>query len=215
MQWEPKERISCSEHIMQQPTQQTHAPMTPSRGKSLPDMPLIGQPEAYYAKLVHQAEREGNPHARAAAKVGQYITLALNPTLKWEDKLKYFRHALRRHCQPPPFPDDDVWLFYQKLANLVRQYCGQEALRLASQEDDLYAARLTMGQSRGKIEDDAEEFFTRLLGHYEESGVDRSGESSLVGHILVERGDVHGERCPDWFTEEDWAQLKLIRDQWI
>jgi len=21
--------------------------------------------------------------------------------------------------------------------------------------------------------------------------------------------------CPDWFNEEDYAQLRLIRDQWI
>jgi hypothetical protein len=200
---------------MQQPTEQFEVSVTPPRPKGLPEMPAIGQPEAVYAKMVHQAERQGDPHARAAAKVGQYITLALDPSRKWEDKLKYFRHALKRHCQPPPYPDDAVWMFYQKLANLVRQYCGQEALRIASQEDDLYAARLTMGQTRGKIEDDAEEFFTRLMGHYEESGIDRSGESSLVGHILVDHGEVHGDRCPEWFNEEDWAQLKLIRDQWI
>jgi hypothetical protein len=152
-------------------------------------MPEIGRPESYYAKLVHEADKQGDVHAHEAAKVGQYITLALDPNLSWEQKLKYFRHALKRHCQPPPYPDDDVWMFYHQLADLVRQYCGYEALRLASTEDDLYAARLSMGQSREKIEDEAEQFFLKLMGS--------------------------GDHCPEWFNETDWAQLKLIRDQWI
>jgi hypothetical protein len=80
-------------------------------------------------------------------------------------------------------------MFYQQLAELVRAYAGNEALRLASLEDDLYAARLSMGQSREKIEDDAEQFFQRLLSH--------------------------GDTCPEWYNETDWHQLKLIRDQWI
>ncbi len=161
--------------------------MTQSR--HLPSMPEIGRPESYYAKLVHQADKAGEIHAHEAYKVGQYVTLAMDPHLTWEEKLKYFRHALKRHCNPPPYPDDEVWMFYQQLADLVRQYSGQEALRLASLEDDLYAARLSMGQNRDKIEDDAEAFFGRLLGS--------------------------GEGCAEWFNESDWSQLKLIRDQWI
>lgn len=155
----------------------------------LPPMPEIGRSESYYAKLVHKADEAQNVHAHEAGKVGQYITLALDPHLAWEDKLKYFKHALKRHCQAPPFPDDDVWMFYRNLADLVRRYCGQEALRLASNEDDMYAARLSMGQLREKIENEAEVFFARLLGT--------------------------GEGCPDWFNEEDYQQLKIIRDQWI
>ena len=84
-------------------------------------------------------------------------------------------------------PDDDVWLFYRSLADLVRRYAGQEALRMASQEDDLYAARLSMGQTREKIEDEADDFFGKLVP----------------------------PECPDWLNEEDYGQLKLIRDQWI
>jgi hypothetical protein len=152
-------------------------------------MPEIGRPESYYAKLVKSADQQGSVHLREAAKVGQYITLAMNPGLNWEDKLKYFRHAIKRHCSPPPYPDDDVWMFYQQLAELVRQHCGYEALRLASTEDDLYAARLSMGQTREKIEDDAEGFFSKIMGS--------------------------GDQCPEWFNETDWSQLKLIRDQWI
>ena len=161
--------------------------MQPTR--QLPMMPEIGRPESFYAKLVHTADRQGDTHAHEAAKVGQYVTLALDPQLSWEEKLKYFQHALKRHCVPPPYPDDDVWMFYQQLADLVRTQSGQEALRLSSLEDDLYAARLSMGQEREKIEDDAEHFFLRLLG---------SGDTS-----------------PEWFNEDDWHQLKLIRDQWI
>jgi hypothetical protein len=152
-------------------------------------MPEIGHPESYYAKCVHDADRRGDHHSHEAHKVGQYVTLALDPTLAWEQKLKYFTHALKRHCVPPPYPDDAVWMFYQQLAELVRAYAGQEALRLASLEDDLYAARLQMGQNRDKIEDDAEVFFSKLMGA--------------------------GETSPDYFNETDWAQLKLIRDQWI
>ena len=161
--------------------------MSPQR--TLPPMPEIGHPEGYYAKRVHMADEAGDVHAHEAAKVGQYVTLAMDPSLSWEEKLKYFRHALKRHCAPPPFPDDDVWMFYRNLADLVRRYCGYEALRLSSQEDDLYAARLSMGQSREKIEDDAESFFDRLIGS--------------------------GDFCPEWYTEEDWGQIKMIRDQWI
>jgi hypothetical protein len=51
----------------------------------------------------------------------------------------------------------------------------------------LYAARLSMGQTRDKIENEAEELFAKLVP----------------------------PECPDWLNEEDYAQLKLIRDQWI
>jgi hypothetical protein len=80
-------------------------------------------------------------------------------------------------------------MFYRQLADVVRQYAGQEVLRIASAEDDLYAARLAMGQERGKIEDEADQFFARLLPS--------------------------SDKCPEWFNETDHQQLKLIRDQWI
>jgi hypothetical protein len=154
----------------------------------LPQMPEIGHPETYYARQAHDANKKGDTHAHAAAKVGQYVTLAMDPRLLWEDKLRYFKHALNRHCIPPRIPDDAVWTFYKDLQNLVRDYAGQEALRIASSEDDLYAAYTAMGKERSKIEERAETFFARLIPK---------------------------EQCPDWFHDEDWAQLKLIRDQWI
>ena len=159
-----------------------------TRQRTFPPMPLIGRPESFYSKLAHEADKTGDMHAHEAAKVGQYITLALDPALVWEEKLKYFRHAIKRHCQPPLFPDDDVWVFYKNLADQVRQHCGAEALRLMSREDDMYAARLSMGQERGMLENEAEEFFGKIMS---------------------------GEEKPDWFIETDWDQLKLTRDQWI
>jgi hypothetical protein len=151
-------------------------------------MPEIGHPETYYAKMVHRADKVGDTFSHEAFKVGQYVTLAMGPHLTWEQKLKYLQHALKRHCQPPPFPDDEVWMFFRQLADLVRQYAGQEALRIACTEDDLYAARLSMGQMREKIADEADDFFRKLIPF---------------------------EHCPEWFNEDDYRQLKMIRDQWV
>ena len=155
---------------------------------TLPALPAIGRREAHYATLARRAREQGDPHARAAAKVGQYITIAGDPNLDWEQRLNHYQHCLKRHCAPPPWPDDETWMFYQGLADLVRQHAGQVALRLASAEDDLYAARLAMGQDRERIEDDAEAFFARLIP---------------------------GDGCPEWFNEGDYDTLKLIRNQWI
>jgi hypothetical protein len=153
-----------------------------------PPMPEIGRPETFYAKMVHRADKVGDTFGHEAYKVGQYVTLAMSPNLSWEQKHKYLTHALKRHCQPPPFPDEEVWMFYRQLADLVRQHAGIEALRIASIEDDLYAARLAMGQTREKIAEDAELFFARLCPR---------------------------ENTPEWFNEEDYRQLKMIRDQWV
>jgi hypothetical protein len=157
--------------------------------RALPPLPGINHPESYYAKLAHEAEQSGDLHAHEAAKVAQYITLGLDSALPWEEKVKYFRHAVRRHCVAPPFCEEDVARFYERLAGLVRQHAGQEALRIASEHDDMFAARLSMGQDREAIEDEAEELFVKLMGS--------------------------GDECPEWFPEEDWAQLRMLRDQWI
>jgi hypothetical protein len=156
---------------------------------ALPPLPEIGHPEMYYARRVHLADKMGDTHTHEAHKVGQYVTLALDPALTWDQKLRYFQHALKRHCAPPPLPDEDVWVFYSSLANLVKEHCGAEALRLASEEDDLYDRRLKLGSTHETIEDEAERFFSKLTGF--------------------------DDHCPPHFNEEDWAQLKVIRDQWI
>jgi hypothetical protein len=154
-----------------------------------PPLPPIGKQETFYADLIHKADAEGNTYFHEAAKVGQYITLALNPALDWPAKLRFFQHSLNHHCVLPPSPDKDVIAFYTSLTDLIRNYAGQEALRMASAVDDIYAARLGLGASRDELETEAEDFFCALLG---------------TGH-----------HCPRWFHESDWMQLRLIRDQWI
>ena len=154
----------------------------------LPPLPEIGHPESYYAKQVHRADKRADVHAHEAYKVGQYITLGKNPYLSWPEKLKYFRHALARHCNPPPYPDDQIWMFYRSLADLVRQHSGEEALRIISAEDDTYAKRMKLGQTREAVEDEAEAFFKKFI---------------------------LSEACPDWFNQEDFEAMKIIRNQWI
>ena len=156
----------------------------------LPTLPEIGHPESYYARLIHRADRDNSPHAREAAKVGQYVTLAMDPHLQWDQKLRYFKHALRRHCQPPNFASDPVWLFYQSLADLVRRYAGREALRIALKEDESYARRVEIGVTRSRIESEAAQFFRHLL----------CGSTT---------------NCPDIFNQEDWDQLVMVRNQWV
>lgn len=162
--------------------------VTAQQQRNLPSLPEIGRPDLYYVRAIRQAEEQGDIHSRAALKVARYITLALDRNIAWDEKFRYFSHALRHHCLPPTL-DESICNYYKQLADLVRQHCGAEALRLASQEDDMYAARAALGQERSSIEDDAELFFGRLLGT--------------------------GDHCPEHFNEGDWAQLKLIRDQWI
>jgi hypothetical protein len=155
----------------------------------LPPMPEIGHPESYYARLAKAAERAGDIHAHEASKCGQYITLALDPNIDWDTKRRYFRHAIRRHCAPPAVSSEMVEMYYQRLVDLVMHHAGAEALRLASAEDDKYACRLAEGEPRRRIMEDAMEFFANLMG------VDDS--------------------CPSHFKEEDWLQLRIIRNQWI
>lgn len=157
--------------------------------QKLPPLPEVGYPEGFYAKRVRQAELAGDIHAREAYKVGQYVTLGSDPNLDWESKLRYFKHALRRHCNPPPLPNDQIWLLYQNLADLVRRYAGREALLLASAEDDRYAMREAAGVRREVIAQQAEEFFRRLM-------------------------ETHAS-CPPHFNVEDWDQLVLLRAQWV
>ena len=161
----------------------------PRSHHQFPPPPEIGLPEAHYAQLAHRADRIGDVFARDAAKVGQYVTLALAPGLDWPSKKRYFEHALRRHCVPPPLPDEDVWLYFQSLATLVRRYAGQEALRLASAEDDQYVLLEKSGMARRDLRNRAQDFFGLIMGR-------------------------DGPR-PDLFTVEDWDQLVLIRAQWV
>jgi hypothetical protein len=158
--------------------------------RHFPPLPKIGLPEDHYAQMARLADQQGNMFAREAAKVAQYITLALDPNLDWLSKRRYFEHALRRHCVPQILlPSGEVQAFFKGLADAVRNYAGQEALRLASREDDQYVVMTRTGVPKHVITGKGQIFFSLLMGL----------ES----------------RKPDWFNEEDWSQLKIIRAQWI
>jgi hypothetical protein len=154
----------------------------------MPPLPQIGLPESFYALHGLNCERIGDIHGREAFKVGQYLTLACQPSLSWDEKLRYYRHALQRHCVPPPVPAEDVWIFYRDLANLVRKYAGEEALRLAMVEDGRYVQLVEEGLERVQIARQAPDFFRRFI----------TDENQL----------------PLWFMHEDYEQLKVVRNNW-
>lgn len=152
-------------------------------------LPVIGHPEAFYAKHAKEAEAAGNTHARAAHKVGQYVTLGLDRNLPIDRKLRDFCHALSHYCTAPPDADESLKVFYGKLRDLVRRHAGQEALRLAREKHDEFRRRLAKGESRDSLTDEAELFFPKLLGHCHES--------------------------PDWMSKEAWQQIRLLENQWV
>jgi hypothetical protein len=155
---------------------------------TLPAPVRLGRPESYYSTIARRAKAEGDIFVHASAKVGQYLTLASHRLLKWDQKLKYYQHALTRHCTPPPWPDDETWMFYQGLADAVRRHAGAQALRIASREDDAYAMRLDLGEDREAICDDAAGFFLSMI---------------------PEPG-----KCPAWFSEEDYRSLMVLWGHW-
>ena len=152
-------------------------------------LPVIGYPEAYYAKHIHQADQAGDKIGHEAYKVGQYITCGLEPNRKWVEKLKYFCHALKHHTTPPAGADEPTKEYFHKLSDMVRRHAGHEALRLARHENDTYSVRLHAGTAREALEEEAEVFFSQLLGH--------------------------AHACPEWCTKEVWQQITHIRDHWI
>jgi hypothetical protein len=151
-------------------------------------LPVIGHPEAYYTKHIHQAEAAGDTLARSAHKVGQYVTIGLDPNRSWEEKVKHFRHTLKHHCSPPADADEATRAFCAKLQDLVLRYASQEARRLARQEHDGYAMRLEMGVPRDVLSEEAEVFFPNLLGH---------------------------GSCPEFMTPEAFNEIRGLRDHWM
>jgi hypothetical protein len=151
-------------------------------------LPVIGYPETYYAKHIKEADAAGDSLAHSAHKVGQYVTLALDPKRPWEEKAKYFRHVLKHHCLPSADADEETCAFYQKLGDLVCRHASSEARRLARQEHDGYVMRLEMGVPRDTLVDEAEVFFPALLGH---------------------------GPCPEFLTQEAYKEISRLRDKWI
>ena len=179
----------AAEKAVANATQQAKRYVHSTRGP-LPPMPRIGLPEETYLHVAHKAERNGDDLVFEAAKVGQYVTLAMkNPDAEWSQKLKFFRHALKRHCQPPEHADEVTKGWFKGLATFVKAHIGAEALRLAGEEDERYEARQSMGQTTDMIADDAEKFFEMICPMC--------------------------ETCPPIYNDEDWRQLKMYRDRWV
>src|SRR5689334_9149983 len=100
---------------------------------TMPPMPEVGHPEAYYIEKLHDAHRSHDSLLHESLKVAQYVTLALDHNLNWPDKLRYFEHAMHRHCTPPLTAADAVLKYYEQLKRLVMEHAGEEAIRVASQ----------------------------------------------------------------------------------
>ena len=152
-------------------------------------LPVIGYPEAWYARHIEMAHEAGDRHATASYKVGQYVTLGLRHDKTWDEKLKCFRHALKHYCCAPAETDAGLRDFYRKLQDLVHRQAGHEAVRLARVESDAWAMRKEIGVDPAALEDEADLFFATLCGHC--------------------------DGCPDWCSKEAWSQLCAIRDKWI
>jgi hypothetical protein len=179
-----------------QPHAQPHAqspahphPHAPRDTHSFHPLPVIGHPEPWYEKHIKQAEQSQDPHARASHKVGLHVTRALSPTMPWEEKYRHFHHAVKHHCQAPPGADAAIRAFYGKLADVVRRYAGQEALKVVRRQHEQYLRRVQSGVSRDAIADEAELFFPDFVGH--------------------------GHDAPDWINAESWHQIRAIEAQWI
>lgn len=151
-------------------------------------LPVIGHPETWYTKHIAQADAVGDHLAHCSFKVGQYVTLALEPKRSWEEKIKYFRHCLKHHCTPKPNAEPEAVAFCEKLKALVLRYASQEARRSAHQEHDAYCMRMDLGVPRDTLADEAEVFFPNILGH---------------------------GACPDYLTPEAFKEICALRDRWI
>jgi len=159
-------------------------------GKGLTPMPKVGLEEEMYLKVAKRAEKAGDDLLHEVAKVGQYVTLAIRrPDEKWGKKVKFFHHALKRHCKAPEHADDITKQWFKKLSTFVKHHAGQEALRITGEMDDCFNMRLEMSQSRDDIADDAEAFFEKVCPYC--------------------------ETCPPLYNEEDWRQLCDFRDRWV
>lgn len=151
-------------------------------------LPVIGHPEAWYKKHIDQADAAGDRLAHCSGKVGQYVTLALDPKRPWEEKVKYFRHCLKHHCVVPAEADPETIAFCQKLTALVLRYASQEARKLAHVEHDGYSMRMDFGVPKETLAEEAEIFFPKVLGH---------------------------GTCPDYLTQEAFNEICALRDRWI
>lgn len=158
----------------------------PLTARGFPPMPELGHSEAYYAQRVREADRYHDRYAHDAYKVGQYVTLARIAT-SWERKEQCYRHVLKHQCHAPYNAPEDASQFYGQLAQLVRESAGMEAMKVASQRDDEWAARLAAGEPRLALLTEASNFFAHMLP---------------------------GSHRPEWCNACDYQELKILQHVW-
>ena len=135
---------------------------------------------------IQEAEESNNPLARDAAKVGVHHLGAGSGKMLGGQTAVFLAYAASPFQASPGRTHRDRLL--HRLGTIgARLRLGQEALRLASAQDDEYAVRLGVGANREDIENEADQFFSMLVP----------------------------PSCPDWLKHEDYAQLVMLRDQWI
>ena len=160
---------------------------TLQQAHSFHPMPVIGHPTAWYARHIEAAELAGDIHAKACHKVGAYATEGINPKGTWDHKIKCFKHAMKHYCVAPPDADESLRTFYKKLADVVRKHASNEALHEAQRFNTEAQKRAAQGTDRATLEDDADDFYTALMGH---------------------------ERTPDWCTPDVAERISKLRQQW-
>jgi hypothetical protein len=158
------------------------------RNGSFHPLPVIGHAAAWYDRHVQQADAAGDVHARASHKVGQYVTEAIDPKAPWDHKIKCFKHALKHYSVAPEGADESLKGFYKKLGDVVRRYAGNEALHEAQRFNAAAQKRVGQGVERASVEDEADDFYTHLMGH---------------------------ERTPEWCTPDVAEQIARLRQQWV
>ena len=146
-------------------------------------LPMIGHPDAFYVKQIEASNKSGDMHALESAKVGRYVTLAMDAAMPWEEKLRHFLHALKRHCVAPSDASPDVETFYQRLTDLVRRYASQEAVR--------FVAHATESQ--------------RLRGQTSDPAALPSQVAELKKRIC---GDAQGR--PEWMNPDAWDRINRL-----
>ena len=159
--------------------QQTH---------SFHPLPVIGHPAGWYGRHIEQAEAAGDIHARASHKVGRYVTEAIDPKSPWDHKIKCFKHALKHYAVAPEGADEQLRSFYKKLGDVIRKYASNEALHEAQRFNTEVQKRAAQGTDRSALEDDADDFYTALLGR---------------------------ERTPEWCTPDVAERISKLRQQWV
>jgi hypothetical protein len=120
--------------------------------------------------------------------VGQYVTEAIDPKAPWDHKIKCFKHAMKHYAVAPEAADEHLKSFYKKLGDVVRKYASNEAVHEAQRFNAEAQKRAAQGTERATVEDDADDFYTHLMGH---------------------------ERTPEWCTPDAADRIAKLRQQWV